>query len=205
MKFVRSITQIMLFSALIGGMGNLTFAQEKQTSKKEKSSKEKSKKDDEKEAGDKDSQGLGGFSKLLPLGQKSLNVKIPSFKDGKPSSLIRADSMTRVDTENMAMDNMDIYLYGEVSEKDVKIDLITAIYHMPTQVLSSEQRSKVLRNDFELEGDTLIFDTRTQQGKLTGNVQMIIFDTDTFGGASGQKAKNKDANPSQAASKAESK
>jgi hypothetical protein len=124
-----------------------------------------------------DTHALGAVGKVLPIGEKNLNVKIPSFKDGIPSSTVRAESMTRVDTENMAMERMDIRMFGKTHKDDVRIQLVTALYHMPSQILSSEQRSRVSREDFDLQGDSMIFDTRTGQGKMVGNVRMVIFDT----------------------------
>lgn len=130
-------------------------------------------------------QGLGGFGKVLPLGEKNVDVKIPSFKDGVPSSTVRAGSMTRVDADNMVMEKMDIRLFGDPAaadprSQDVRVQLITAIYHMPSQILTSDQRSRVSRQDFDLQGDSMIFDTKTQQGKMVGNVHMIIFDADSL-------------------------
>jgi hypothetical protein len=88
--------------------------------------------------------------------------------------------MTRVDDENMSMERMDIRLYGATHEKDVRIQLVTALYHMPSQILSSETRSRVSREDFDLQGDSMIFDTRTGQGKMIGHVRMVIYDSDSF-------------------------
>lgn len=126
------------------------------------------------------SQGLGAFGKLLPLGQKNRDVKIPSFRDGNPSSFIRAATMTRLDGEKMDMERLDIRMYGATEDRDLRIMLPTATYHMATEVLSSEDRSRISRKDFDLQGDTLIFDTRTQQGKMTGHIHMIIHDANSF-------------------------
>ncbi len=134
-----------------------------------------------------DAQGLGAFGMLLPLGQKNLDIKIPSFKEGLPSSLIRAGSMTRIDDEFMEMEKLDIRLFGENREKDVRVQLVTGEYHMPTQLLSSDKRSRISRTDFQLEGDTMIFDTKTQQGKMIGNVEMVIFDSSSFTGSPNTK------------------
>ncbi|HEY2572973.1 MAG TPA: hypothetical protein VGH65_02850 [Verrucomicrobiaceae bacterium] len=125
-------------------------------------------------------QGLGAFGKLLPLGQKNRDVKIPSFRDGNPSSFIRAATMTRLDGEKMDMERLDIRMYGPTEDRDLRIMLPTATYHMETEVLSSEDRSRISRTDFDLQGDTLIFDTRTQQGKMTGHIHMIIHDAESF-------------------------
>jgi len=38
----------------------------------------------------------------------------------------------------------------------------------------------VSRPDFEIEGDSLIYDTGKSQGRMTGNIRMVIFDTSTL-------------------------
>jgi hypothetical protein len=123
---------------------------------------------------------LGAVGKVLPLGQKNIDVKIPSFKDGIPSSTVRAASMTRLDDENMTMERMDIRLFGKTHQEDVRIQLPTALYHMPSQILSSETRSRITRQDFDLQGDSMVFDTRTGQGKMVGNVRMVVYDADSL-------------------------
>jgi hypothetical protein len=177
-----------IFGAVLG-LSPLLAQEKPATSQPEKSKEGRPAKDKDlpEPAVAEATQGLGGFGKLLPLGQKNIDVKIPSFKDGRPSSLLRAGSMTRIDDENMLMEKLDIRLYGLQQDKDVRVQLITGTYHMPTQVLGSEQRSRISRADFEIEGDTMIFDTRTQQGKMTGNVQMIIFDSDSLMGATAEE------------------
>lgn len=134
--------------------------------------------------------GLQSFCKMLPVGQKNAGVKIPSFTDGVPTSIITSKTMTRLDDENMAMEGMNIKLFDQKSgrSKDLNVRLKTGNYHMPTQLLNSETRSRIERMDFTLDGDSLVFDTTTQQGKLTGNVRMVIFDADTLtGGKPGEE------------------
>lgn len=125
-------------------------------------------------------QGLGSFGKMLPLGEKNHRVRIPSFREGVPSSFVRAATMTRLDDERMDMEDLDIRMYGATRDKDLRIMMPAATYHMSTEVLSGNQRSRIDRDDFRLEGDTLVFDTRTQQGKMTGNIHMIIHDADSL-------------------------
>jgi hypothetical protein len=97
-----------------------------------------------------------------------------------PTSTLRADTMTRVDDENMEMEGMVIKLYGKTHDDDVNIRLHTALYHMPSQILSSDRRSRISRSDFDLQGDSMIFDTRTGQLSMKHNVRMVIHDTDSF-------------------------
>jgi hypothetical protein len=126
--------------------------------------------------------GLLAFGKMLPLGQAHKDMEIPSFKNGAPSSMLQAKTMTRTDAENMFLERMDIWMYGPPgeAEKDLRVQLRTAIYHMPSNIIASEERSRITRSDFDLQGDSLIFDTATGQGKMVGNVKMILHDASSL-------------------------
>lgn len=120
--------------------------------------------------------GLKAFGQMIPLGSRSRGVRIPSFDDGRPSSLIIADAMTRLDDDRLFSEKMTIHVYAEKKEEDMRIDMKTGIYNMDAQILSSTERSRVSRSDFQIEGDSMVYDTKTAQGKMVGNVEMIIFD-----------------------------
>lgn len=120
--------------------------------------------------------GLSSFGKNMPAGLKNVGVTIPGFTKGKPSSLVLADSVTRIDENRLMAENMTIQMFAEDPRENVTVDLKSATYHMTNQVLRSATRSKVTRSDFELEGDSLVFDTMTSQGKMVGNVRMVIYD-----------------------------
>lgn len=148
--------------------------------------------------------GLQAFCKMLPVGQKNAGVKIPSFTDGVPTSLITSRTMTRVDDENMALEGMDIRLFDqkEGPSKDLRVRLRKGLYHMPTQLLKSDSRSHIERSDFTMDGDSLIFDTRTQQGKMSGNVRAIIHEASALTGSKDgtsqeKKESQSDANKSE--------
>jgi hypothetical protein len=125
-------------------------------------------------------QGLAAFGKVLPLGEENIDVRIPSFRDGAPSSTIRAQTMTRVEENRMDMVKLDIRMFDSERLNDLVVQLPTASFDMSTSVLSSRQRGRISREDFQLEGDTLIFDTISGQGKMTGHIQMIIWDTNAL-------------------------
>lgn len=126
--------------------------------------------------------GLRAFGKMLPVGEQHKELEIPSFKNGAPASMVQAKSMTRTDDENMFLERMDIWMYGPPgqAERDMRVQLRTATYHMPSSIVASDERSRISRSDFDLQGDTLIFDTVTGQGKMVGNVTMILHDASAF-------------------------
>ena len=124
--------------------------------------------------------GIGAMGKLIPEGMRNLNVGIPGFENGQPSSLITADALTRVDANSLFAEDMTIKIFGATPKEDVKVSLRTATYKMDEKTLSSQERSRVARSDFFIEGDSMIFDTTTSQGKMVGRVHMVIYDTATF-------------------------
>ena len=74
-------------------------------------------------------------------------------------------------------------MFNTDPKNDVRIDLKTTFYRMAGGgVLRSTERSRVSRADFEIEGDSLIFDTTKNQGRMTGNIRMVIFDSGFLSG-----------------------
>lgn len=127
--------------------------------------------------------GVGAFLRMVPLGAESRGAVIPSFDDsGRRTSLITADVVRRVDDERLYAEKLVLKMFNEDPANNVRIDLRTAFYHMVDGVLRSMERSRVTRADFEIEGDTLIFDTVKNQGRMTGNIRMVIFDSSTLSG-----------------------
>lgn len=127
--------------------------------------------------------GMAGFMKMVPLGAESKGAVIPSFDEsGCRTSLITADVVRRIDDERLFAEKLVVQMFNTDPKNDVRIDLKTAFYQMTGGILRSRERSCVSRADFEIEGDSLIFDTAKNQGLMTGNIRMVIFDTGTLSG-----------------------
>jgi hypothetical protein len=56
------------------------------------------------------------------------------------------------------------------------VDLKSAVFNMPDQIMRSGERSRVSRADFEMEGDSMVFDTANSIGSMKGRVRTLIFD-----------------------------
>lgn len=175
---VRSCNRVIFILLVVGGLC-LSTAQETAPAVKAKSEKAKSASVKEEvrpvEAAAANA-GLKAFGQMIPLGSRSRGVRIPAFDNGKPSSLIIADAMTRVDDNRLFSEKLVIHVYAEKKEEDMRIDMKTGTYNMDQQILSSTERSRVSRPDFQIEGDGMVYDTKSAQGKMVGNVEMIIFD-----------------------------
>lgn len=120
--------------------------------------------------------GLTAFGRQIPAQRPNLGIYIPSFSEGKKSSLVEAEVLTRIDDSRLQAQTMTIRLFGEDAKDNVTVKMPSATYNMSNQILRSNERSKVSRADFDLEGDALIFDTTSSQGRMSGNVRMTIHD-----------------------------
>lgn len=129
--------------------------------------------------------GIGAFLQMVPPGAVNQGAVIPSFDaTGRRTSLITADVLRRVDDERIYAEKLVVQMFNSDPKNDVRIDLKTAFYQMAGGggVLRSTERGRVSRADFEVEGDSLIFDTAKNQGRMTGNIHMVIFDSSTLSG-----------------------
>ncbi len=123
---------------------------------------------------------IDSICKMIPEGLRNLKVNYPGFQNGQPSSLVTAAAMTRVNPQEMFAEKLRIDLYGKEPKDNLRVDLKTGTYHMDTKMLVSQERSHVSRSDFRIDGDSMEFDMTASQGKMIGNVRMVIYDTSTF-------------------------
>lgn len=127
--------------------------------------------------------GLAAAARSIPVGVENLHAVLPSFDaTGRRTSLITADVIRRVDDDRLYAEGFALEQYAADPKENLRIELPAAHYHMTDGVLRSTQRGKVTRGAFQIEGDSLIFDTRTSKGLMQGNIRTVIFDT---GGNSG--------------------
>jgi hypothetical protein len=140
--------------------------------------------------------GIGAFLQMVPPGAVNRGAVIPSFDAvGRRTSLITADMLRRVDDERLYAEKLVVQMFNPDPKNDVRIDLKTAFYQMAGGgVLRSTERSRVSNADFEIEGDSLIFDTAKNQGRMTGNIHMVIFDSSAL---SGEVAPPSESRPTQ--------
>ena len=61
---------------------------------------------------------------------------------------------------------------------DMSLRLITerGVYDVNEEKLKSREKTFIQHPQFDMHGDKMIFDTRHQNGKLNGNVEMVIYD-----------------------------
>ncbi|MEO7318602.1 MAG: LPS export ABC transporter periplasmic protein LptC [Chthoniobacteraceae bacterium] len=172
--------------AVILGMSAGGFAaepkKEKKDSDKKKEAAKKSEKDakkaDEKEKAAKEPPKLA-FP--VPIGHESKGLKLPTFWPGTSTMkmVFNIGTGTRIDEENVNMQDTSVQTYKEDGSPEMDIALPVSAFNLKTRVISTKQRVVITREDFELTGNTMEFNTETRTGTLGGGVKMTIFNLDT--------------------------
>ena len=150
---------------------------------------------DDKEDGEEEQKpsGIALLAQVIPLGQEQKNFKLPSYEGTSLASLTQGASMRRVDDKHLFITEMVITTYGKGGKEEMTVKMPTATYHLVEGSLKSDERSVVSREDFDIEGDRLLFDNARQFGRMDGNIRMTIKDASAFAAAPSAEATDGDA------------
>jgi hypothetical protein len=113
----------------------------------------------------------------LPIGHEAKGLVLPDFDvDGHLRGKFVAVTAHRIDEEHVGFKQLRIMTYTPDNQPDLTIDMSTSVLDLKTRILSSKDRTKIQRADFNIAGDSVQFDTNSKTGRLIGNVKMVITD-----------------------------
>jgi hypothetical protein len=116
----------------------------------------------------------------VPIGHDVKGLRLPVRDDeGKMQFRMDVEWARRVDEQNVQMRSSVIQTYNQDTYKpDAKIELKTSVMNMETNMIVSHDPVVVSRDDFRLTGDGMEFNTKSRQGRVIGNVRLIIYNRD---------------------------
>src|SRR3954469_16471850 len=109
-------------------------------------------------------------------GHDARGLVLPDFdKEGRLRGKLQAGVTRRLDEQNIEFQGVKFTTFIPETEKpNLQISLDKAVFNLKTQVLTSNARSTVKREDFEVSGDTMRFEMVTRLSTLEGNVKTIV-------------------------------
>jgi hypothetical protein len=124
------------------------------------------------------SQGEQSLTNIpLPIGHEAKGLVLPDFDgEGHLRGKFEAGTAHRIDQEHIGFNHLKITTYTPEDQPDLKIDMSTSVLDLKTRILSSKERTRIQRADFNIAGDSVQFDTNSKTGRLIGNVKMVITD-----------------------------
>jgi hypothetical protein len=118
------------------------------------------------------------FDIPVPMNIPVKGIKIPHRnEEGKLIMTIEAETAKKLDEKHVEMENMKIDSYDD-DGKTVKIEIPHSIFDLDTRILSGDSQTLIRRDDFEITGDSVEFNTKTRHATLRGKIHMIIQSAD---------------------------
>ncbi len=112
-----------------------------------------------------------------PVGRPVKGMELPLYDaQGKLEVKLGIESAKLLDERNAELNTVSIQTFNQENGKEIKVDLKTARVNLDTEVFTSKDPVAVSREDFQLTGDGMEFNIKTRQGKVLGNVRMVIYD-----------------------------
>jgi hypothetical protein len=131
-----------------------------------------------KDAGQKKGSETGGFDVPVPLGIPVKGIKIPHRnEEGKLVMTIEAEVATKLDERHLDMQNMKIESFDDDGKK-INIELPHSVFDLETRILTGDTHALIRREDFEITGDSVEFNTKTRYAVLRGKIRMVIQSAD---------------------------
>jgi hypothetical protein len=155
---------------------------------------EKAKKKDEEKAKEKPAKEPKKMSFPIPEGHDSKGLRIPYMDgEGKKTMYFVIGVARRTDADHVEMADLEIATFDEDGNEEMAIELPTSTLDLTTRVITTQKQVRIKRDDFELTGETMEFNTETKEGKLGGKVRMLIYN---LASETGEKAtaQSKDEN-----------
>jgi len=106
---------------------------------------------------------------ILPEGSILQRVRLPRYdKDFNPSSLLKADKLTVVDSHKIDGENVTIQLYKKNGKVQAHAEMRHAIYDQKDATLHASEAVTVRGENFKASGKGLIFHWNSKRGFLIG-------------------------------------
>ena len=113
----------------------------------------------------------------VPIGHEVKGLRIPVRNDeGKMEMQFDMESAKRINDQDIEMHTATIQTYDQQTAKpDAKIELKIAMMNLDTNVIKTSDPVRVSREDFVLTADGGEFNSKIRQGRVVGNIHLIIY------------------------------
>lgn len=122
----------------------------------------------------------GGFDLPVPEGMPVNGIKVPQYdENGKRLMLFEAAVAKKVNAQLVEMQSLKLEALDSDGRK-IFVELPQAVFNLESRILTGDDTAKIYREDFEITGDSIEFNTKTRFGTLRGNVKMVISTEENF-------------------------
>lgn len=155
--------------------------------KKDKGKGDKDKDKKEKEKGKSDAKAPastepGKLSVPILKDHDAKGLKIPYFDlEGNLQMTFSIGVASRIDENHVRMVDAVLETFDDDGRSEMTVQLPRSVLDLTTKVVTADAEVTIWRTDFELRGESMEFNTETRQGRLAGNVKMLIYELENEG------------------------
>ena len=111
----------------------------------------------------------------LPVGHEAKGLVLPDYDaEGRLRGRFEAGLARRINESSVELKDLKVTTFTLDNKPELQIAMSQSLLDLNTRLLTSQHRTTVRRNDFQIEGDSMQFDSIARKGTLTGNVKMVI-------------------------------
>lgn len=134
--------------------------------------------------------GVTPISIPLVEGFPSFGVRLPDLDEqGKLRSFFSIGSVSRVNEREVEIKDSVVETYAADGSREMSIELPEARLDRMTRVLVAHVPVTIRRDEFEVTGATMEFNTVTREGGLGGPVRMLLYNLDSSKGGETESPK----------------
>lgn len=106
----------------------------------------------------------------VPIGQPVKGIKIPQYDEGGKMTLcLTADTANKLNDHQVELGKLKVQ-FNEKEDKEIVVEIPHSILDLDTKILTADSETVIHRPDFEIVGESAVFDTLTRQGSFKGHV-----------------------------------
>jgi hypothetical protein len=109
-----------------------------------------------------------------PVGQDMKGITIPQYDpQGHLTMRFSAETARKIDAHQVDLSALTIEFF-EKDGKDITVVVPHGIFNLETKILSSDKKTSIKREDFDVVGQSATFDTAKRFGTMQGHVHTEI-------------------------------
>lgn len=117
----------------------------------------------------------------IPVGEPVSGIKIPQYdEEGKLSMTLLAGKARKLDDRKVEFENLKIR-FTDKEGKEILVEIPHALLDTETKVLVADSKTAISRDDFDIAGDNVEFDTVSRTGRFKGRVRASFRNGASFG------------------------
>lgn len=123
---------------------------------------------------------VGAFELPVPEGMPVTGIKVPHYdEEGNLLMVFEASTAKRSGENTIDIEGLKLEAVDEDGRK-VLVEMPYSVFNLDTKVITGDKTAWIRREDLSVSADELQFDTNTRNGKLRGNIKMVVSTDQTF-------------------------